>query len=332
MTGPPRTLCRWCLTASLTMPLSGCVLVTGNFNPFTTKPQPLEEHVVSGEGKAKVLLIDISKAITGQEEEEAFGVKRRESTIAHVREQLDRAAEDDRVRAVVLRINSPGGTVTASDIIYQQLMDFKHKQGVPVVAQFLDMATSGAYYVALAADEIAAAPTSVTGSVGVVMYNVNVSGLMGKIGVADQTIKAGKHKDIGSPLRKMTPEEERILQTVLDQMQDRFLGLVRERRSKVTADGLKTISDGRLLTADQALQLGLVDRIGYLQETIDAAEHRAGVSQARVIMYRRPDEFAENVYSGAPIGPPQVNFINFDFAGMRPMTPQFLYMWLPDAE
>jgi protease-4 len=324
--------CRWCLAATLIVPLSGCVLVTGNLNPFTTKPQPLEEHVVSGDGNAKVLLIDVSKTISGEDEEEAFGVKRRESTTSRIREELDRAAEDERVRAVVLRINSPGGTVTASDIIFHQLMDFKEKRGVPVVAQLLDMATSGAYYVALAADEIVAAPTSVTGSVGVVMYNVNVSGLMGKIGVADQTIKAGERKDIGSPLRKMTPEEQRILQAVLNQMQDRFLGLVRERRSGVTADGIKTISDGRILSADQALQLGLVDRIGYLQETIDGAEHRAGVSQARVIMYRRPEEFAENIYSGAPARPPQMNLINFDFGGLHTMAPQFLYMWLPNAE
>jgi len=332
MTGPPRMFCRWCLAATLIVPLSGCVLVTGNLNPFTTKPQPLEEHVVSGDGNAKVLLIDVSKTISGEDEEEAFGVKRRESTTSRIREELDRAAEDERVRAVVLRINSPGGTVTASDIIFHQLMDFKEKRGVPVVAQLLDMATSGAYYVALAADEIVAAPTSVTGSVGVVMYNVNVSGLMGKIGVADQTIKAGERKDIGSPLRKMTPEEQRILQAVLNQMQDRFLGLVRERRSGVTADGIKTISDGRILSADQALQLGLVDRIGYLQETIDGAEHRAGVSQARVIMYRRPEEFAENIYSGAPARPPQMNLINFDFGGLHTMAPQFLYMWLPNAE
>ena len=241
MTGPLRTLGRWCLAAAVITLLHGCVLVTGNFNPFATKPQPLEEHVVSGEGNAKVLLIGISREISGQEEEEAFGVRRRESTTSRVREELDRAAEDDRVRAVVLRINSPGGTVTASDILFHQLMEFKAKRGVPVVAQLLDMATSGAYYVALAADEIVATPTTVTGSVGVVMYNLNVSGLMEKVGVADQTIKAGERKDIGSPLRKMTAEERRILQTVLNQMQDRFLDLVHERRSGLSADGVKTI-------------------------------------------------------------------------------------------
>jgi protease-4 len=332
MNGPLHTLGRRCIAATVIMLLQGCVLVTGNFNPFTTKPQPLEEHVVSGEGNAKVLLITISRMIGSQEEEEALGVRRRESTTSRIREELDRAAEDDRVRAVVLRINSPGGTVTASDVIFHQLMEFKAKKGVPVVAQLLDMATSGAYYVALAADEIVATPTTVTGSVGVVMYNLNVSGLMEKVGVADQTIKAGERKDIGSPLRKMTAEERGILQTVLNQMQDRFLDLVHERRSGLSADGVKTIADGRILSADQALQLGLVDRIGYLQDSIAGAERRAGVSRARVIMYRRPDEFAENIYSRAAVRPAQMNLINFDLGGLHTMTPQFLYMWLPNAE
>jgi protease-4 len=323
---------RCCLAGLLSLSLSGCVFVTGNFNPFATKPEPLEEHVISGEGSAKVLLIDISRTIGSQEEEGTLGVKHRESTTARVREELDQAAKDDHVRALVLRINSPGGTVTASDIVFHQLMDFKAKRHVPVVAQFLDMATSGAYYVALAADEIVASPTSVTGSVGVVMYNLNLSGLMEKIGVANQTIRAGSHKDIGSPLRKMTPEEERILQEVINQMQDHFLALVRERRAGLTDDAVKTIADGRVLTADQALQLGLIDRIGYLQETIEDAERRAGTTRARVITYRRPDEFAENIYSGAAVAPAQMNLINFDFGGWGHAGPQFLYMWLPNVE
>ena len=318
--------------AAVMLLVPGCVLVTGNLNPFTTKPEPLEEHVVSGEGDAKVLLIDIAKTISGEEEEEPLGVKRHESTTSRIREELERAAKDDHVRAVVMRINSPGGTVTASDIIFHQVMEFKAKQRVPVLAHVLDMGTSGAYYVALAADEIAASPTSVTGSVGVVMYNVNVTGLMEKIGVGNQTMKAGDRKDLGSPLRKMTPDERRILQTVLDQMQERFVRLVRERRTGLTPDAVRTIADGRIFTADQALQLGLVDRIGYLQETIDRAMLRAGVARARVIMYRRPEEFAENIYSTASLRPTQMNLVNFDFGALRMFTPQFLYMWLPNAE
>ncbi len=320
------------LAAAPLLLLPGCILITGTLNPFSAKPEPLEEHVVSGEGDAKVLLIDVSKTISSQEEEETFGVRRRESTTSRVREELERAAKDDRVRAVILRINSPGGTVTASDILFHQLCDFRQQRPMPIMAQILDMGTSGAYYTALAADEIVASPTSVTGSVGVVMYNVNVTGLMDKIGVTDQTIKAGQHKDIGSPLRKMTPEEHRILQSVLDQMHERFLTLVRERRAGMAADAMKTISDGRIVTADQALQLGLIDRIGYLQDTIDEAKRRAGVARARVITYRRPDEFAENIYSGAPSGPAQMNLVNLDFGSLRSLAPQFMYMWLPNAE
>ncbi len=332
MTAVLKTIRRGAFLAVLMLLVPGCVLVSANLNPFTTKPQPLEEHVVSGEGDAKVLLIDLAKTISGEEEEEPFGVKRHESTTSRVREELDRAAKDDHVRALVLRINSPGGTVTASDVIFHQLMQFKAAHHVPVLAQLLDMGTSGAYYVALATDEIIASPTTVTGSVGVVMYNVNVTGLMEKVGVRNQTIKAGERKDIGSPLRKMTADEQRILQAVLDQMQERFIGLVRERRTGISPEAVRTIADGRIFTADQALQLGLVDRIGYLQDTIDRATLRAGVARARVIMYRRPEEFAENIYSAARLRPTQMNLVNFDFGALRMFTPQFLYMWLPNAD
>ena len=316
--------------------LPGCVFVTGNLNPFTTTPQPLEEHVVSGEGRAKVLLLDISRVIASQDEEDTLGIRHRESTTARVRQELDQAAEDERVRALVLRINSPGGTVTASDIVYHQIMEFKAKHAVPVVAQLLDMATSGAYYVALAADEIVASPTTVTGSIGVAMYGVNLAGLMEKVGVTNQTLKAGPRKDIGSPLRKMTPEEEGILQSVLTEMQERFLTIVRERRPGLSGETLQRISDGRILSAEQARRDGLIDRIGYLPDAVGAAVQRAGISAARVVMYRRPEEFAENIYSTAhtasPLEAHQVNLINVDFSGLRLGTPQFLYMWLPALE
>jgi protease IV len=321
-------LIRYAVALLLLVP--GCVFISGNLNPFNSEPQPLQEHVVSGEGRAKVLVLDISRVISGADEEGAFGITRRDNLIARVHEELQRAGDDDKVRAVVLRINSPGGTVTASDVIYQEIMAFKALRHVPVVAQMLDLATSGAYYVALAADEIVATPTSVTGSVGVVMYNLNFSGLMDKLGVSNQTMKAGLRKDIGSPLRTMTPDEQRILQTILDQMQQRFLAVVRERRPAVTPEALQTISDGRVLTADQALQLGLIDRLGYLENAVQLAEQRAGLPQARVVMYRRAEEFAENMYSRAPVGPPQVNLLNFDLGALRMATPQFMYMWLPE--
>jgi protease-4 len=316
------------LLALLSAATPGCVLITGTFDPFSTTPEPLEEHVVSGKGRQKVLLIDVSNVISSKEQEGALGIKREEATTARVLEELKRARDDDHIRAVVLRINSPGGTVTASDIVFHEIMRFKHERGVPVVAQLLDLATSGAYYVALAADEIVASPTSVTGSVGVVMYGINVAGLMERVGVKDQTLKSGELKDAGSPLRPMTPADTRLLDAILAQMQERFLTTVKERRPGVSEEALRTIADGRVLTADQAMQLGLIDRVGYLDGTVENATRRAGVPEARVIMYRRRREFADNLYSYVPIGAPQVNLVHIDLGSLA-QPPQFMYLWLP---
>jgi protease-4 len=130
----------------------------------------------------------------------------------------------------------------------------------------------------------------------------------------------------------MTAEEQAILQSVLADMHSRFLSVVRERRPGLSDDTAHTIADGRILTANQALQAGLVDHIGYLPDALSAAKTRAGMTQARVVMYRRPEEFAENIYSAPPAGAPQMNLVNFDFGGLRHAAPQFLYMWLPAAE
>lgn len=325
---------RYCSVVLLLF-VSGCVFITGNLSPFVSKPQPLEEHVVSGEGKAKVLLLDVSRVITSHDEEGPFGITRRESTMARVRQELEQAAKDDNLRAIVLRLNSPGGTVTASDTIFHQLMAFKAERHVPIVAQMLDVAASGAYYVALAADEIVASPTTVTGSIGVVMYGVNLAGLMDKLGVTNQTLKAGERKDIGSPLREMTPEEQQILQSVLDSLQQRFVGVVRERRPGLSATTLQMIADGRILTADQALHAGLVDRIGYLDDTVQAAQRRAGLAEARVVLYRRPQDYAENIYSGVSLPAPaslQMNLLNLDLGALGHASPNFMYLWLPGAD
>jgi protease-4 len=320
-----------CGLASLAVSVSGCVLISGNLNPFSSTPQPLQEQEIGGKGDAKILLVDISNVITDQEDQGPFGVNQRPGMTARVREELEKAADDDRIKAVLLRINSPGGTVTASDIIFHELMRFKEEHRLPVVAHLMDMGTSGAYYVALAADQIVASPTTVTGSVGVIMAGVNFSGLMDKLGVKNQTFKAGKHKDMGSPLRPLTPDDQDLMQGVLDDMHERFLGLVHERRPAMSAEALKTISDGRIVTASQALQAGLVDQIGYSDDAIQLAKQRAGIREARIIMYRRPTEYAENIYSRASTGAPQVNLVNFDLGGLS-RSSQFLYMWLPGAE
>jgi len=309
--------------------LSGCVLVTGHFSLFGSTPSDLEERVVSGKGKAKILVIEVAGLISNADERGPFGMGLRPGTTAAVREQLDRAAEDDSVKAVILRINSPGGTVTASDMIYRDVMDFKARRRIPVLTQMLDLATSGGYYVALASDEIVASPTTVTGSVGVILSGVNLSGLMEKLGVTNQTLKTGVHKDSGSPLRPMTAADEALLQSVLVDLQSRFVATVRQRRPQLTAEAVSTISDGRIVTASQALELGLVDRIAYLDETIQHLESRPDVGPAQVILYRRAQDLAENIYSQAPSRAPQMNLVNIDLQHLGFGTPQFLYLWSP---
>ncbi len=308
---------------------SGCVFITGDFNPLSTRPQPLEEHVVAGSGKAKIVMLDIANTITSEESEGALGINKEESTVARVEAVLQQAGEDDDVCALVVRINSPGGTVTASDIVYEQLRRFRNEHHVPVIAQLMDMAASGGYYSALAADEIVANPTTVTGSIGVVFYGVSFEGLMDKIGVRNQTVRTGSMKDIGSPLRTMTPEEKKVLQTLLDQMFARFIGLVRSRRPKLTPEGEARISDGRVLSAEQALDLGLIDRIAYLEDTLSRAKTLAKVPEASVVMYRRPDEFSDTIYARAPTAQ-QINLLNVNLHPLL-QSPQFLYMWLPQG-
>lgn len=309
----------------------GCVVVTGSFQLFETRPQPLEERVVSGKRGPKILLVDVEGPITSQERRDSFGLMLEESTVARLQAELEKAREDEAVAAVVLRINSPGGTVTASDAIYHELMRFKGERGLPLVAYFLDVGASGAYYVALAADEIIASPTTVTGSVGAVVYGVNLRGLMRLIGVEDQTLKSGEKKDIGSPLREMTAEEREVLQSVIDGMRDRFIAAVRERRPQITAAALDTIADGRVFGAEQARVIGLVDRVGYLQDALGAARRRARIEEARVVMYRRPREYSETIYSQAPPAPLEINMVR---VGVAPWLhgPTFLYMWLPGAQ
>lgn len=318
----------WATLALAALLQPGCVLVTGNeLSPFGRRAQPLREHVVSGEGRERILLIDISGEITDQPSSR-FGVTSREGTVALVDATLREAGEDDRVRAVILRINSPGGAVTASDILYNRLRTFKQERGIPLYAEIMDIGASGAYYAALAADQIIANPTAVVGSIGVIFQSVSVAGLLGKIGVSNQTVKTGAMKDIGSPLTSMTDEERRVIEALIGEMQERFVGLVRERRSALTPEMERTMQDGRVFSAGQALAGGLIDDIDYLEGTIERAKRAAGLSTATVVQYRQPDEYASGIYSRSVDSPLQVNLLNLA-APERVVAPRFLYQWMP---
>lgn len=305
--------------------LGGCITI----NLGGGRRGPLEEVTVSGEGRDKVAVVDLTGVILGESGVTLFGLSPLESMVDWVEAQLDKAAEDGNVKAVVLRINSPGGTVTASDIIYQSVRRYKAKAKVPVVATFLDLAASGGYYVAMATDEIVAHPTTVTGSIGVIVQNTNVTGLYDKLGLVPQVVKSGRYKDIGSATRPPTPEERAIVQSVVDDMFERFLAVVQEGRPGLARERLRALADGRIYTADQALANGLVDRVGYMQDAVEAAKTRAGIKEARVVLYVRPGQARPtHLYAGADAatgagGPVEaLRRLAGESAGTR-----FLYLW-----
>ena len=313
---------------ALALATSGCFVSLGSLGALRGE-RPLQETKLEGEGRAKILLVDVSNVITDLPTKHAFGLLEEESSVERVHAELKKAADDERVKAVVLRVNSPGGGVTASDDVYGEIVRFKKERKLPVVAALGDVAASGGYYVACAADRIVAHPTTVTGSIGVIMTSLNLEGLLAKVGVRNQTFKAGEHKDILSPFRGATAEERRIVQSILDDLHARFVSVVREGRPTLDVSRLAELTDGRIFDAPQALQAGLIDQVGDLHAAIDAAKAAAHVDEARVVAYRRPDETRENIYSAARGAPAQVNVLPVDLGALAASGPRFMYLWAP---
>jgi protease-4 len=300
---------------------AGCVTVD-----VLGRRRPLEETVVREGRGPKILLVEIEGQITENEGRRVLG-RAEESTVARVREVLDHARERGDVKALLLRIDTPGGGVTASEILYREIERFKTEQKVPVVAQLMGLATSGGYFVAMAADHLVAYPTTVTGSIGVVFLNVNLSRLLERWGVVDETVVSGPRKDAGSPLRPMVPEERAQFQSVVDDLFARFLAVVRAGRPRIDPEKLAEAADGRIVSAQQALQLGLIDEIGGLDESVAAIERETGLRDMRVVTYHRPEEWRENWFARGPSAPT----VQVDLGALAGVLgePGFQYLWWP---
>jgi protease-4 len=283
---------------ALCLALVGCVAVDVNLG---SRRGDYTEKVVDGDAdaKAKIALIDVEGVLSSEQSESLFGSK--ESQVVAMVEKLKLAEADPDVKAVVVRVDSPGGDVTTSDILYHELAGFKSRKKVPVVAAFMGVAASGGYYLASAADAIVAHPTSITGSIGVISLHVSLAGLLDKIGVKVEALKSGPNKDMGSPFRAITDEDRKLLQALIDQFYARFVGVVAEgRKGRLTEAEVRTLADGRVYTAQQALEAKLVDRIGYLGDAVAEAKTRARVDQAKVVLYSRRPGRIDNVYSASP--------------------------------
>jgi len=317
----------------LTLCLNSCVFIYSNFDFFSER-QPVEEAKLSGEGSDRILMIDISGEINNAETASFLGVNR-EGMVTSLREQLEAARDNKHIKAVLLRINSPGGGVTASDLIYEELKSFHEETKIPIYSAMMDLAASGGYYIAMASQKIYAHPTTVTGSIGVIMFNVSIEGLMKKIGVKSKVIKSGNNKDMGSPFKDLTPEEQKLLQDIIDNLYGRFVDVVASGRPKLGREKILTLADGRVYTADQAKAEGLVDEIAYLPQVIEHIKSDLKLTKATVMVYKNPDRYMSNIYSNfnAPL-PKGLSLVSPELEktvtqGIR--VSGFYYLWEPGS-
>ena len=264
----------------------------------------IEETVVSREAHAvdKIAVVPVNGVITGRAADEGAFV-----SAEVIKAELRRALEDDDVKAVILKVDSPGGEVLASDEIYRAIAEFqKRKNGKPVVASMGDLAASGGYYVSSPCRWIVAHELTITGSIGVIMHSWNYRGLMDKAGVRPEVYKSGRFKDMLSGEREpdqITPQEREMVQALIDQTFGRFKTVVAEGRKwarhkngsagAALSPDWASYADGRVLSGTEAYKLGFVDQLGTFEDAVEHAKKIAGISSANVVQYQQRYDLAD---------------------------------------
>jgi protease-4 len=307
------------------------IMVTACSGPriklFSDTIDPLKEFTLEGSGTDKILLIPVNGLISDMPKKGLIHTSA--SMVEQIVSQINKAAKDKQIKAVLFKINSPGGTITASDLLYHEISSYKERTGTKITVSMMDVATSGAYYISLPADLIMAHPTTVTGSVGVIYLQPKVGGLMDKIGLGVDVKKYGKNKDMGSPFRDSSEEEQKLMQKAVNDFGERFIRLVQKHR-KPERQALSEISTARVFLAEEALKLGLVDKIGYLSDAVKESKMLAGVSKdARVVVYRRNEFPEDNYYNTAGIASEDLNIsvINIELPESLSLKTGFYYLW-----
>ncbi len=302
---------------------------------------------------ARIALIDVDGLLVNRNLSGSGSMG--ENPVAFFREKLEAAEADPCVQAVVLRINSPGGGVTACDIMREDLQRFRQRTGKPIVASLMDLGAGGAYYLASACDAIYAHPTTLTGGLGVILNRYDITDAMGQQNVFAEPIRSGKKIDMGSPAREIEEEEKEILEQIAKQYHQRLRIAVSDARPKLSTrlpeplapprqadeqadspgdtdqprDG--SLFDGRVLLASDALQHGMIDQLGYLDDAIAAARAMAGLGQSNTIMYRRNNDRALTAYDITPNLPTPTVSVPLSIPGLdRSQLPVYLYLWQPE--
>lgn len=300
--------------------------------PTTPDPGPMVEVVVkAGNPASRIALIDVDGLLVNQNLTGLYSVG--ENPVAAFREKLEAAAADPAIRAVVLRINSPGGGVTAADILAEELRRFKDQTKKPVVACLMDLATGGGYYLAVGADAIIAHPTAIVGGLGAIVNHYNLRDAMATFNVTHDPVKAGPLVDMGSITTELPEDSEarKLLQQMADGFRDRFLARVSRGRPTMTEGDRRTLADGRVVAAPSALATHLVDALGYLDDALIEAGRRGGCPGGQVVLFRRASYPTRSIYGVTPNVPLQGELVPVSFPGLeRAKLPTFLYLWQPD--
>jgi len=271
----------------------------------------IEQVVREGPRTARIALVSVNGIIDEQQARDVY-------------EQLKAARKDKYVKGVIVRVNSPGGTISGSDQIYNEILKFRDKENKPVVAFMQGVAASGGYYTSVACEKIIAEPTTITGSIGVITgYLVLEQLLENKLGIQPVIVKAGEKKDWPSSFKAPTDEQLQYLrERLIDPAYNRFVQIVADGRKMLTTEDVNRLADGSIYWADKALEEKLIDQIGYLDDAIEQVKSMADIQKAQVVEYRKPFSFADI------LGAQAKSKLSFDQKTLYELTtPQVLYLW-----
>ena len=289
------------------------------------QPTRWEEDYISGSGSNKIAVLPVSGTISEDESSNPISTQT-SSTPGVLLSQLEQASRDNKVKAVILEVDSPGGSVVASDEMHGDILDFKHKTGKPVIVSMQDTAASGAYYISTAADKIVANRSTFTGSIGVIMELLNFSKAANKYGVTQVDITSGKFKDMGSPWKKISPQDRKVFQNLVNNSYDQFVSVVSKGRS-MPQSKVRKIADGRVYSGLQAKKLGLVDQLGNLDTAVSDARSMAKIKKATVVRYTQPPGLLSSLTARLAPQPPEAVQV-MQAAGLDP-TPRLEYIYRP---
>ncbi len=310
------------------------VVMISSAGQFGSGPAKKEfsESILQGSGENRILVVPVKGTITDQANEGLFGQRR--SPVEKVKSRLDRAKEQEDIKGIILRVNSPGGGVTASDKIYHEIKEFQEdRPDVTFLAYMENVAASGGYYVSAPADHIMAHRTCITGSIGVLMQFFVVEGLLKEWNVNAVTITPDNadKKTLGSPFKEMNKEDREVFQGIVEEMYNQFLEVTNEGRKQLSMDEVRKLADGRIYHAREAVENGLIDEVGYFEDAVEKVKSMQGLDRAKVIRYSTKKTLLDALRSAAfSRSTPEIPFTS----RVREMLlhespPSLLYLWSP---